>query len=118
MHFFHKSAPLLLPELKIFTNVTEVVDLLDSIGHSWTTLVVIGRKWRLSQCLFGEHLLQDKVNANVALVESENTAVICFLLMPEYVWLATGGKSQFGDKLNVLHQRVIFTFPDVDGYKL
>ena len=46
MHFCHKSAPLLLPELKIFTNVTEVVDLLDYIGHSWTTLVVIGRKWR------------------------------------------------------------------------
>ena len=44
MHFCHKSAPLLLPELKIFTNVTEVVDLLDSIGHSWTTLVVIERK--------------------------------------------------------------------------
>lgn len=44
MHFCHKSAPLLHPELKIFTNVTEVVDLLDYIGHSWTTLVVIGRK--------------------------------------------------------------------------
>mgnify|MGYP006929141823 CR=1 FL=1 len=25
-------------------------------------------EWRLSQCLFGEHLLQDKVNANVALI--------------------------------------------------
>lgn len=68
-----------------FTDVTEVVDLLDSIGHCWTTLVEIGRKWILSQCLFGEHLLLDKVNANVALVNSENTAVICFLLMPEYV---------------------------------
>ena len=118
MHFCHKSAPLLLPEPKIFTNVTEVVDLLDSIGHSWITLVVIGGKWRLSQCQFGEHLLMDKVNANVALVKSENTAVICFLLMPEYVWLATGGKSQLGDKLNVLHQRTIVAFPDVDSYEL
>lgn len=118
MHFCHKSAPLLLPELKIFTNITEVVDLLDSIGHSWTTLVVIGRKWRLSQWLFGEHLLQDKVNANVALVESENTAVICFLIMSEFVWLATGGKSQLGYKLNVLHKRTIVAFPDVDGYEL
>ena len=196
VHFCHKSAPLLLPELKIFTNVTEVVDLLDSIGHSWTTLVVIGRKifhlahiyvfinflskifcedtakalfekyhigtnkdgctifyifdiqvrchggkiipynpetghcikddtvppvmwvhtnlkaahllppeWILSQCLFGEHLLQGKVNANVALVESEKTAVICSLLLPEYIWLATGGKSQFNDRLMVLKGR-------------
>lgn len=49
-------------------------------------------EWKLTQCLFGEHLLQDKVNANVALVESEKTAVICFLLLPEYIRLATGGK--------------------------
>lgn len=46
-------------------------------------------EWRLTQCLFGEHLLQDKVNANVALVESEKTAVICSHLLPEYIWLAT-----------------------------
>lgn len=117
MHFCHKSAPLLLPELKIFTNVTEVVDLLDSIGHSWTTLVVIGGKWRLSQCLFGEHLLLDKVNANVALVESEKTAVICSLLLPEYIWLATGGKSQFNDRLMILKGRKVTAFPDIDGYK-
>ena len=38
--------------------------------------------------------------------------------MPGYVWLATGGKSQIGDKLNVLHQRTIVAFPDVDGYEL
>ena len=116
MHFCHKSAPLLLPELKIFTNVTEVVDLLDSIGHSWTTLVVIGRKWRLSQCLFGENLPHDKVNANVVLVETEKTAVICSLLLPEYIWLATGGKSQFNDRLMVLKGRKVTAFPDIDGY--
>lgn len=68
--------------------------------------------------MFGEHLLQDKVNANVALVESENTAVICFFLMHEYVWLATRGESQLGDKFNVLHQRIIVEFPDVDGHEL
>lgn len=33
-------------------------------------------------------------------------------------WLATGGKSQIGDKLNLLHQRTIVAFPDVDGYEL
>lgn len=38
--------------------------------------------------------------------------------MPEYVWLATGGKSLLGDKLNVLQQRTIIAFPDVDGYEL
>lgn len=38
--------------------------------------------------------------------------------MPEYVWLATGCKSQLGDKLIVLHQRTIVAFPNVDGYDL
>ena len=73
-------------------------------------------EWRLTQCLFGEHLLQDKVNANVALVESEKTAVICSLLLPEYIWLATGGKSQFNDRLMVLKGRKVTAFPDIDGY--
>lgn len=73
-------------------------------------------EWKLAQCLFGEHLLQDKVNANVALVESEKTAVICSLLLPEYIWLATGGKSQFNDRLMVLKGRKVTAFPDIDGY--
>ena len=74
--------------------------------------------WELTQCLFGEHLLSKCPGRTVALVESEKTAVICSALMPEYVWLATGGKSQLGDKLNVLKQRTIVAFPDVDGYQL
>lgn len=74
--------------------------------------------WELTQCLFGEHLLTKYPGRTVALVESEKTAVICSALMPEYVWLATGGKSQLGDKLNVLQQRTIIAFPDVDGYEL
>ena len=71
-------------------------------------------EWRLTQCLLGEHLLQDK--ANVALVESEKTAVICSLLLPDYIWLATGGKSQFNDRLMVLKGRKVTAFPDIDGY--
>lgn len=75
-------------------------------------------EWKLTQCLFGEHLLndKDKVNANVALVESEKTAVICSLLLPECIWLATGGKSQFNDRLMVLKGRKVTAFPDIDGY--
>ena len=64
----------------------------------------------------GADLLQDKVNANVALVESEKTSVICSLLLLEYIWLATGGKSQFNDRLMVLKGRKVTAFPDIDGY--
>ena len=38
------------------------------------------------------------------------------LLLPEYIWLATGGKSQFNDRLMVLKGRKVTAFPDIDGY--
>jgi hypothetical protein len=75
--------------------------------------------WELTQCLFGEHLLNWSMNKNktVALVESEKTALIGAACYPQYLWLATGGKSQMSDeKMKVLSGRTVILFPDVDGY--
>ena len=72
--------------------------------------------WHLTQCLFGEHLLKQYPKKVVALVESEKTAVICAGLMPRFLWLATGGKSQINDRLLVLKGRRVVAFPDIDGY--
>lgn len=73
--------------------------------------------WELTQCLFGEHLLTKYPDKIVALTESEKSAIICSLIFPEYIWLATGGKSQLShDKLKVLQGRNVIMFPDVDGY--
>ena len=74
--------------------------------------------WALTQCLFGEHLLSAHPDKTVALVESEKTAVICAGILPKFLWLATGGKSQLGDKLLVLQGRKIVAFPDVDGFEI
>lgn len=38
-------------------------------------------------------------------------------LMPQYLWLATGGKSCINDRLNVLKGRKVIAFPDVDGFQ-
>lgn len=38
------------------------------------------------------------------------------LLLPEYIWLATGAKSQFNDRLMVLKGCKVTAFPDIDGY--
>ena len=73
--------------------------------------------WELTQCLFGEHLLTRHPDMTVALVESEKTAVICAGLMPNYLWLATGGKSCINDRLLVLKGRKIIAFPDIDGFQ-
>ena len=73
--------------------------------------------WTLTQCLFGEHLPAEYPDKPVALVESEKTAIICAGLMPKFIWLATGGKSQINDRLLVLKGRKVVAFPDVDGFQ-
>lgn len=76
--------------------------------------------WQLSQCLFGEHLLAEEgcQDQLVAIVESEKTAIICATQFPQYLWLATGGKSQMNEeKMRVLTGRSVVFFPDVDGFE-
>lgn len=75
--------------------------------------------FNLVQCLFGEHLLQRYPTKVAALVESEKSAIIGAGVFPEYIWLATGGKSQLSkEKLQVLEGRTVIMFPDADGYDL
>lgn len=74
--------------------------------------------YHLVQCLFGEHLLKIYPTKVVALVESEKSALIAAGVYPDYIWLATGGKSQLSiDKLKVLQGRTVVMFPDVDGFE-
>ena len=80
---------------------------------------MLPKEWELTQCLFGEHLLPVYPDKPVALVESEKTAVICAGLMPKYLWVATGGKSQLNpDRLAVLAGRKVIAFPDVDAFEV
>ena len=74
------------------------------------------KDWQLTQCLFGEHLLPQHPDKTVALVESEKTTIICAALMPQYLWLATGGKSQFNNRLASLKGRKLIAFPGIDAY--
>ena len=77
---------------------------------------LLKQDWELTLCLFGEHLLNEYPDRKVALVESEKTAIICAAIMPRFIWLATGGKTQLGDKLEVLRGREVVAFPDIDAY--
>lgn len=76
---------------------------------------VLPKEWELKQCLFGEHLLQRYPKKTVCLVEAEKTAIICSGFMPEYIWVAVGGKSQLGDRVEALAGRTVLAIPDVDA---
>lgn len=68
--------------------------------------------YRLMECFFGEHLLADR-SRPVAVAEGERTAIVMAAKMPEYIWIASGGKGNLtGEKLKALHGRDVILFPD------
>lgn len=77
------------------------------------------KDFHLDQCLFGMHRLSlEPDKYTVAIVESEKTAVIMSILMPQYIWMATGGKGNLNlDKLRPLKSRDIILYPDKGCYK-
>lgn len=71
----------------------------------------------LKQCLFGEHLLRNN-RKRVAVVESEKTAIIASAYLPEYIWLASGGKNGISEeKFKVLKDRNVTFIPDIDCFE-
>ena len=95
----------------------------DAGGINWIHSIMkkqnlLPENYNLVQCLFGEHLLRMYPNKVVALVESEKSALIASGVYPDYVWLATGGKSQLSiNKLKTLKGRTVIMFPDVDSFE-
>lgn len=72
--------------------------------------------YTLQQCFFGEHLLSGNT-LPVAIAESEKTAVIAAIRMPQYIWLATGGiRNLSAEKCSVLKGRHIILFPDAGAW--
>jgi hypothetical protein len=68
------------------------------------------------QCLFGQHLINDDPEQPVAIVESEKSALIMSIVMPEFLWLATGSLNNFSEHfLQPLRHRKIVAFPDLDS---
>lgn len=68
----------------------------------------------LHQCYFGEHLLAERPDAHVMVVEAEKTALLMSAARPEYVWLATGGSCNLSnpDKAKALEGRSVTVVPD------
>ncbi len=87
---------------------------------NWVHKKINKDKYNLKQCLFGLHQLKNSIamplqyNCNtIAIVESEKTAIIMSLFIPEYLWMATGSKQNL--KLQLLEpikNENIFVYPD------
>ena len=69
--------------------------------------------WHLEQCLYGEHLLERRKDAIVALTEGAKTAHVGTALMPEMVWVALDSMTALTqERLRVLRGRSVILFPD------
>ena len=83
------------------------------VGWAHSELRLIN--FHLRQCLFGEHLLNTSATAPVMLVESEKTTIIMSHFIPDYIWLATGGKNGCfnSEAIQVLRDRDVTLVPDL-----
>ncbi len=81
--------------------------------QNWVHSVLKLKDFNLKQCLFGEHLLKENPRATVGIVESEKTAMIASVFIPELIWLATGGADGLNkEKAKPLRGREVILFPD------
>lgn len=69
--------------------------------------------FQLEQCLYGLHLI--KSNKPIAIVESEKSAIIASLTIPNYTWMATGGKQNFR-LMEAVKGHDVTLFPDLGAY--
>jgi hypothetical protein len=82
----------------------------------WVHKAIKQPEFELKQCLFGEHLLIDKTKP-VAIVESEKTAVIASVYLPQFVWVAVGSLTNLStEKCSILKGRIVTLFPDLNGF--
>ena len=82
---------------------------------TWVHSVLHKEDYNLKQCFFGEHLLPEDKSRPVALVESEKTAIIASYYLPQFLWIASGGKNGCFNvnSLSVLAGRSVVLFPDL-----
>ena len=80
-------------------------------------------KYKLNQCLTGEHLLID-TSKPVAVVEAAKTAIVASIYLPDFIWVACdtanglgGEKGGLSEKCNVLKGRDVVLYPDCKAYE-
>lgn len=99
-------------------NVTNAKRVKQPFNHiTWVHTLLQLPGFELSQCFFGEHLLQGN-NQPVAIVESEKTALIASVCVPAYIWLAAGSLNNLTpQKCTVLTGRQVYLYPDLGAYE-
>ena len=84
---------------------------------NWLHKAIKETNFNLCQCLFGLHRISEDYQKTIAIVESEKTAIVMSIFLPDFIWLATESKGNFKfETLEPLKNRNIIAFPDKGEY--
>jgi hypothetical protein len=85
---------------------------------NWMHKILKLQNFELQQCLFGLHLINEQKTKIIGLVESEKTAVIMSIFVPDFIWLATGSKANLKYQLlKPIKEYQVLAFPDKSEYE-
>ncbi len=86
---------------------------------TWVHALLPKCDFHLKQCFFGEHLLENRREFPVALVESEKTALVASYYLPDFTWIASGGKNGcLHTAKDILKGFNVILFPDLGATDL
>ena len=84
---------------------------------TWVHKILKKKEYNLKQCFFGEHLIDKEPEKTIAIVESEKTAIIASVYLPQFIWVAVGGLNYLNpEKCKILEGRNIILYPDLNSY--
>ncbi|MCX7552116.1 DUF6371 domain-containing protein [Xanthomarina sp. F2636L] len=85
---------------------------------TWLHRVLRIKDFVLQQCLFGLHNITECGIKTIGIVESEKTVLFMSIYRRDIIWMATGSKANFKEKLiEPLKGRKIIAFPDKGEYE-
>jgi hypothetical protein len=80
---------------------------------NWVHKALKNDNFNLCQCLFGLHRINEDNQKTIAIVESEKTAIVMSIFIPDFIWLAAGSKQNLKlELLKPIKKRNIVLFPD------
>jgi hypothetical protein len=80
---------------------------------NWIHKAIKEPEFKLNQSLYGLHRISEDYQKTIAICESEKTAIVMSIFIPDFIWIATGSKQNLKfELLKPLKKRNIVLFPD------
>ena len=77
---------------------------------------LVSQRFNLSQSLFGVHQISQAVPKEIIILESEKTAIIASIYLPQFIWMACGGLTMLNAKvMEPIKDFSIILYPDLNA---